>query len=309
MMSALSKIDIRENKLRTKGRVLGILISDKTTGKNIIWATESYLRYNKKKYLPKMQIKKEQITGQCGNLIQPRASKSREEQIKRTKEKAEVFTPLHIVNKMNTQIARSLRSTPGHTWLDFVNSTWLEIACGEGPFIAGRYNPATSSNAIVTVSRRVGFLDRKLQQVSKHTSDKVDWLYHAETALKACYGYEWQGDNLLIARENILFTINDYYLDKFGKNIKTAQLEKFAEIISWNIFQMDGLKYVVPMSCKHFTKTILGQPTILDGTPPDIVELYECEGCKKNDYSKHNGKYVKIMDWATEKPIKFVTLL
>ena len=264
-----------------------------------------------------MQIKKEQVTGQYGNLIQPRASKSREEQIKRTKEKAEVFTPLHIVNKMNAQIARSLRKTQSHSWLDFVNSTWLEIACGEGPFIAGRYNPTSSSNAVVPVSRRVGFLDRKLQQVSKHTSDKSDWLYHAEIALKACYGYEWQGDNLLIARENILFTMNDFYSDfcanklsiKSKQSLDIGQLEKFAEIISWNIFQMDGLKYVVPMSCRHFTKTILGQPTILDGTPPDIVELYECEGCKKNDHSKHNGKCVKIMDWATEKPIKFITLL
>ena len=39
------------------------------------------------------------ITGDFGNLIQPRAIKSKEEQQYRTREKAEVFTPLSIVKQ------------------------------------------------------------------------------------------------------------------------------------------------------------------------------------------------------------------
>lgn len=72
---------------------------------------------------------------------------------------------------------------------------------------------------------------------------------------------------------------------------------------------MDGLKYVTPMSCKHESRTILGQPTLLDGVLPDIVEEYECEGCKYNLREKHNGKYVRIMDWSINKPVKFIEIL
>ena len=62
------------------------------------------------------------------------------------------------------------------------------------------------------------------------------------------------------------------------------------------------------MSCKHEKKVTLGELTIF-GQEPDVVEEYECEGCKKNDPSKHNGKYVKIKDWQTGKIIKFVSLI
>jgi hypothetical protein len=72
---------------------------------------------------------------------------------------------------------------------------------------------------------------------------------------------------------------------------------------------MDGLKYVIPMSCKHEIKIILGQPTLLDGILPDVVEKDECEGCKYNRPDKHNGKYVRIMDWSTKVPLRFIDLL
>jgi len=39
-----------------------------------------------------------------------------------------------------------------------------------------------------------------------------------------------------------------------------------------------------------------------------VYEKYESEGCKFNRPTKHNGKYVKIMDWAIGKPIGFVEL-
>lgn len=62
------------------------------------------------------------------------------------------------------------------------------------------------------------------------------------------------------------------------------------------------------MSCKHETRVLVGENTIF-GTEPDVVEEYECEGCKYNRPTKHNGKFVKIMDWETDKPIKFIDLL
>ena len=34
-----------------------------------------------------------------------------------------------------------------------------------------------------------------------------------------------------------------------------------------------------------------------------------CEGCKKNNPKKHNGIYCYVMDWETNKKVKFVNLL
>lgn len=326
-MSIRSKIDVYENNLRNRGQVLDILLIDRTRCKksrpyNIIWATDSYQnRYGKRigrYYAPKKQIKREQITGINGKLIRPRAAKSREEQIIRTKDKAEVFTPLKIVRKMNIAIDSASKNFPAtnETWIDYIKELRLEITCGEAPFIAGRYNPTANTGIIIEPKNRVGFLDRKLQKVNEFTKTKKDWLNYAEIALKATYGYEWQGDNLLIARENILLTIDDFYKDfcknklklKSKTNLTDEQLEYFAEIISWNIFQMDGLKYVIPMTCKHINRIIPGELTLF-GETSDIIEKDECEGCKFNRPTKHNGKYVKIMNWETGKPIRFVDLL
>ena len=102
--------------------------------------------------------------------------------------------------------------------------------------------------------------------------------------------------------------MNDYYKNKFGHKPTLAVQQEFAEIISWNIFQMDGLKYVTPMSCKHVNRVIPGELTLF-GETPDTIEKDECEGCKYNRPTKHNGRYSKIMDWSESKPIRFVDLL
>lgn len=79
-------------------------------------------------------------------------------------------------------------------------------------------------------------------------------------------------------------------------------LQKFAEIISWNLWQMDGLKFVIPDSCK--TEDVVEQ---------DLFEIRiiskACEGCKTKNPKKHNGIYCKIKDWETNKEIRFVDLL
>ena len=303
---AVPKIDILENVLRRTGTVLDILLLDRTTKKNILWGTESY-EYLGKEYEAKKSIKPELVTGKRGLLIQPRAAKSLEEQRRRTREKAEVFTPLSIVEQINKTV--EVKGLPKKSeWQDYVRELKLEISCGEAPFIVSRYNPTAHTDKIITIKNRVGFLDRKLWVVSKYCDTPKEWLYWAKEAFKASYGYEWQGDNVLLARENLLFTMIDYYEDKFGKKPSLKIREEFAEIISWNIFQMDGLRYVVPMSCKHESKTIPGEWTLFE-VMPDKVEEYECEGCKHNRPHKHNGKYVKIMDWEKNKPVRFVDLL
>lgn len=308
-MVPLAEIDISENMLRKKGDVLDVLLLDRATKKNIIWATDSYVKRGKE-FAPKKQIIPGLVTGTYGKLIQPRAAKSLEEQRFRTREKAEVFTPTKTIDQMNKSIDWKTGNFPASvdTWQNYVKELRLEITCGEAPFIVSRYNPTAHTGKVIDLKNRVGFLDRKLRVVSSYCNNTEDWIFWAKEAFKASYGYEWQGDNLLIARENLLYSMIDYYNDKFGVNPSLSVQKEFAEIISWNIWQMDGLKYVIPMSCKHETRITPGEITLF-GETPDRVEKYECEGCKFNRPTKHNGKYTKVMDWSVNKPIRFIELV
>ena len=315
-------IDILENAIRRHNGLLSILLTDrtKTTAKktlNIIWATNSYENHN-----PTDEIKIEDITGKNTYLIQPRIAKSKEEQKSRTRDKAEVFTPTNIVDEMNKQIDWSTGHWPTteSNWQDYIKELRLEITCGEAPFIVNRYNAANGTK-VLKLDDRVGFLDRKLQTVSKYCDDKKSWLEWAIIAYKCSYGYEWQGDNLLLARENLLYTFIDYWNSKFPSDKinldrqvsseKLKILEDIATIISWNIFQMDGLKFVIPMSCKSeiTTPNIPPMLALLGEKPDRKVKKQQCPGCAKNDPHLHNGKYVKIMDWQKHRTLKFVDLI
>lgn len=326
MTPTFKNVDISENTLRRRGRVLDILLLNRTSSKiahkpsNIIWATDSY------KFSPTSKIKKEQITGVNGKTIQPRAVKSREEQKRRTKDKAEVFTPLKIVKEMNMAINKASKNWPTNkeNWVNYISELHLEITCGEAPFITSRYDPTKSAANVVPLNRRVGFLDYKLRAVNKYSINKVDWLKYAEIALKSSYGYEWQGDNLLIARENILQTMDDFYKDfcqnklklRSKQGLSDEQLEHFATIISWNIWQMDGLKYVRPMSCHETIQNHLpvdkNQISMFKFEKTQKIKMM-CEGCRLNNPFKHNGHYAIIKDWTRSEKngqnIPFVDLL
>lgn len=301
----IQSIDIREDYLLKKGQLLDILLQDKTRGKPILWATDSY-EANGKQFAPIAPITVDLVTGKYGNLIQPRAVKSKEEQLTRTRDKAEVFTPLSIVKQMND--ACDSQKITKDNWQEYVALLKLEITCGEAPFIVSRYDPVAAKQKLLPLSKRVGFLDKKLKFVSKYNDTPEDWYKWAKIAFQSSYGYEWQGDSLLIARENLLYTFIDYYKAQFNETPSLALQKEIAEIIAWNIFQMDGLKYVIPMSCKTEKIIIKGEATLF-GTEEDRVEEKACEGCEKNIADKHNGIYVKTMDWAKGEPIRFVDII
>lgn len=298
-------IDIREDYLLKKDSLLDILLQDKTTGNNILWATDSY-EQNGKKYAPLASITSDLVTGKNGKLIQPRAAKSKEEQLLRTRDKAEVFTPLSIVKQMND--ACDTKRVTKNNWQEYVSLLKLEITCGEAPFIVSRYDPVSDKQELLPLAERVGFLDKKLSVVSKYCNTHDEWLKWAKIAFQSSYGYEWQGDSLLIARENLLYTFIDYYKDKFKKNPSLEHQKEIAEIIVWNIFQMDGLKYVIPMSCKTETITIKGEVTLFGKEDDRIVEK-PCAGCENKTAKNHNGTYVKIMNWKEDKIIRFVDIV
>ena len=298
-------IDIREDYLLQKENLLDILLQDKTSGKNILWATDSYEHYGKS-FAPNAPITANLVAGEYGQLIQPRAAKSKEEQLIRTRDKAEVFTPLHIVKQMND--ACDTKRITKNNWQEYVSLLKLEITCGEAPFIVSRYDPVSDKQELLPLAERVGFLDKKLSVVSKYCNTHDEWLKWAKIAFQSSYGYEWQGDSLLIARENLLYTFIDYYKDKFKKNPSLEHQKEIAEIIVWNIFQMDGLKYVIPLSCKTETITIKGEVTLFGKEDDRIVEK-PCAGCENKTAKNHNGTYVKIMNWKEDKIIRFVDIV
>ncbi len=298
-------IDIREDYLLKKDNLLEILLQDKTTGENILWATDSY-ESKGEKFAPLAPITTKLITGKNGSLIQPRAVKSKEEQLLRTREKAEVFTPLSIVKQMNE--ACDTKRVNKNNWQEYVGLLKLEITCGEAPYIVSRYDPVSDSKELVPIAKRVGFLDYKLKVISKYCDTNEDWIKWAKIAFQSSYGYEWQGDSLLIARENLLYTFIDYYQAQFNESPSLELQKEIAEIIVWNIFQMDGLKYVLPMSCTTEKVIIKGEETLFEKKEDYVVEK-QCPGCDKKTAKKHNGIYVKTMDWIKGEPIKFVEIL
>ena len=323
-MSSEKSIDIKENDLlKIDPELLSILLKDKTTGNNIIWATDNYAKYGEAYFFDK-EITIELITSRHGGIIKPRIEKSKEERLQRVRQKAEVFTPSWVCNLQNNLVdevwfgrkdvfnvekERSWETTKekiqfsdekGKSWQDYVNSNRMEITCGEAPYLASRYDTVTGE--YIEVPNRIGLLDRKLRVVSENTDSREDWLKWATVAVQSSYGFEWQGDNILIARENLLFDVAEHYEAKFHEKLETQDLVGFAKVIAWNIWQMDGIKYVIPNSC--CTKEIIDE---------DLFErriiAKPCVGCTKGDNQKHNGIYCIIKDWETHRNIRFVDMV
>ena len=332
----LPDADIYENEiLQDSPELLATLLRDHTTQRNILWATSDYEHLGVG-YEYHSEILPALITGKRGKTIRPRVLKAQEQQSARSKDMAEVFTPAWICNAQNNLIdeawfghkdvfnkeittesgAHSWQPIPepitfpeGKTWKDYVRATRMEITCGEAPYLVSRYDVATGS--LIPIEQRMGLLDRKLRVVSENTDTSGDWLEWTQEAYKHTLGYEWQGDNLLLARENLLYTFIDYYQAKFGKLPLQKSINYIAYIISWNIWQMDGLRGVVPDSCKNGV-TVMEQT--LFGEEERIVH---CPGCQQEDIRRHNGIYCLLRDWGNKDPktgennrkIRFIDLI
>ena len=273
-------IDIREDDLKAiSPEVLETLLRDHTTDKNIFWATHDYEALGSE-YDYHSPIKPELITGEHGMVIMPRVLKSKANQTDRSKDMAEVFTPSWICNAQNNLVMDALPKDMD--WKDFVRLTCLEITCGEAPYLVSRYD--TTTGEPIPLKERIGLLDRKLRVVSAHTETSDEWIEWAQTAYKNIYGYEWQGDNLLLAREALLWTFIEYYLAKFQSAPSNENINTIAEIISWNLWQMDGLR----------------------GVPPDFPSPGELS---ENPIPDIFTTYCIIRDWDSGKAIRYIDLI
>ena len=297
--------------------VLDILLRDRTTGRHILWMTDNYKQYGIG-YGEFCEITPKLILRDGMSIIKPRNEKSAEEQTIRVRDKAEVFTPSWVCNVQNNLVDEAwfgrkdvFNTQDGTIWtatdhVDFGEKNWqkyvtacrLEISCGEAPYLVSRYDTTTGKH--IPIRHRIGLLDRKLRVVDENCTNQ-NWYCWAKKAFQTTYGYEWSGDNLLLARQNLLFTFFDWYIERFGRLPEDDKVEEIAEIISWNIWQMDGIKFVVPCSCH--------EEIISESLFDDEVIKQPCEGCATENACRHNGIYSNIRDCDKDEVLTAVSMI
>lgn len=281
-------LNFRKKPIRS---VLALLLRDKTTGRNIVWGMDSYRHLNDA-CQANAEITEDALLKLDAFELQPRVMKARDEQLSRTRSKAEVFTPSWICNKMNnayddawfgrsgvfnTEDGLTWHTTEvpvsfpkGKTWKDYVDSRRLEITCGEAPFIVSRYD--TSTGASIEVNDRIGILDRKLRVVRENVKSNAEWYTWARHAVESVYGYEFQGDNLLIARINILMSWVEHSRTYLDAEPDSGELRRIVNVICWNFWQMDGLTGMAPFSIIESGVRAAEQLTMFDFLPTQNTE-------------------------------------
>lgn len=309
---------------------------------NIRWCTDDYAlaRPGAVGFAPDDEILMDLISSPDGTdlkVITPRVAKSAEEQRRRSVQRAEVFTPSWVCNEQNNLVdeawfgrkenlfnvpnplygaqlvlspQQNLRWKPllgSRNFIKFsrdkarcreayIKALRLEVSCGEAPYLTSRYD-TTQLDCWLYPKYRIGLLDRKLRVISekfkKKRFDEQTWCAWASEALKSCYGFEWQGDNIVLARENMLYAVLEAFRDDYkSSGVPVETVREWAGIISWNIWQMDGIKFVAPNTCGR-NRDMLGNAT-------------PCQGCKKNDTTRHDGVRCRVMDWELGKPVLFM---
>lgn len=329
---------IESFEVRYPTRTLETLLCDRTTGRNIIWADNEYEALGEG-YMGDDEITVEKITGMFSGVIKPRIAKKQEHQSRRTKTRAEVFTPSWLVNRMNNDLdaswfgARDVFNTEeenswhtntepitfsrkkGRGWHAYVESPRLEITCGEAPFVCSRYDTVTGD--MLPVRERIGFLDRKLRVVSEKTKSRRDWVRWALAALKASYGFEYQGDNLLLARINAFETFCEHLFAQWGPGITDEEIDQAAWIVSWNFWQMNGLTDAVPTN----KLGAVVQSTLLDYEEPmpepvqlslfDLLDeppFADAVEETKDEKPDTTVPLCVIYDWQENEPFEFAAL-
>ena len=285
--------------------LLGSLLADKTTKSNILWATDAYqdqgVGYQRDK-----EITVELITGDKSGIIKNRARKALEQQSERTRRHGEVFTPLWVCEKMNNHIDEIWFGKPDvftkdgqpteqvlfpkrQKWQHYVDERRLEIACGEAPYLVSRYDVATGE--VIPIENRIGILDRKLRVVGENTADEAEWLKWTVRAFQATYGYEFQGDNLLIARVNLLMTFEEYLRRRWKRKPTEKEYKTIVNIIAWNLWQMDGLSGTVPY-CK---------------APEEYQQMTLFDWWESEEYQKKAEEQprCRIYDWRGDRSLEY----
>lgn len=267
---------------------------------SIIWATGAYANHGVGYAgSDMMTVETVRHLVSIGELV-PRCEKDADTQRRRTADKAEVFTPSWLCNDMINGIEecefgegcrpfndesdgpRGWKATVGSIsfpdggatggagsgkrlvpakprWYRYVGLRCLEITCGEAPYLTSRYDAVT--NEPIPQAERIGFLDRKIRVAIENTpAGSTERKKAIDRALSSVYGFEYQGDNLFLARMNLLLTWHEAVYGTAGgagdapatagrREDRWDEIDALAEAastISRNIVQMDGITLTVP---------------------------------------------------------------
>lgn len=311
--------DIIEQEIQNiSSELLEILLSDKTTKKYIRWGSDNYIDYGPE-YGTDQQISPNLVTRLNSSIIQPRVTKADGKKLKRTRDHAEVFTPSWVCNEQNnlvddawfgrsnvfnTPTDHGWRTNPDPVafprdkiWKDYIDARRLEISCGEAPYLVSRYDAVTGER--IPIHDRIGLLDRKLRIVGENAMNFDEWYQWTIRAFQSVYGYDFQGDNVLLARENLLYTFVEYMEDWAEKEPDIVQMKKIANIISWNIWQMNGLTMTAPYS--------LAEPAYHQVS---LFELYDMgEAGIETEEPPTKEMLCRIYDWRSKESVEFKTVV
>ncbi len=297
-------IDIRESELlESEPFMLKLLLCDKTSGGCIRWVTDDYSSRGNG-FRPSDEMFPERITDEHEGIVAPRIGKNKTHQTKRTRENAEVFTPSWLCCAQNNLIDDAWFGRSGaivsnanpltgwdvaenevlfdanHSWQSYVDKRVLEASCGEAPYLVSRYDVTTGRP--IPIQRRMGLLDRKLRVVIENTLADDDaferWLIRA---YEATYGFDLQGDNVLLARENLLASLDEWCLFRNGHPASRSLRLSVANRIAWNIFQMDGTTLTVPYALRPSAQLSLGlfdEEPAMEAVPAKVRDWRACTG-------------------------------
>ena len=216
-------------------RTLSVLLKDRSTGKNIIWATDppGELAF---KYTDRQPITVEQMQSTGFEAVQPRMMKESGAQQERTKKKGEVFTPAWICCLMNNQLDeiwfRRKRRLPckvteqsrenlqgpiffqkGRKWQTYVDSRRLEICCGGSAVSGILINLAYSQNG--DLANYVSTTEDNLRSAIK-IDDNVYFTVNTSTS------------NLIVEGnripQNKYTLIDGHYLNKFDTPYNSQEI-------------------------------------------------------------------------------------
>lgn len=274
-------------KYKISDEIMKLLLKDRTTNKNIFWATSAYESFNIKK---EDRIKLNVLL-KNNLLIKKRNEKNSSEKNTRIKELSEIFTPSWLCNKQINIVddnwfgyenvfniiqnnkwipTKKIEFPSSKNYLEYISSNRMEVTCGESPYLVSRYDVVSGKEYKIT--ERIGLLDRKLRVVNEYSND-LNWYQNCINAFKSIYAFDLQGDNVFISRINLLITFIEYYYEKFQKDPIDDELMEITNVISFNIFQMNGITGEIPV----------------------------CLNCENVE--------AKLMNWKTNKKIKYVKLI
>lgn len=285
--SSLSILDSSTN-LRKNDLLLNILLKDYTTGKNIKWGTNSYISHGYA-FQDNQEIKINLITGWYSGFIRQRVNKNVDIQLERQRNRAEVFTPSWVIK---LQVNAAIEDMAELSLIEFIQTKWLEITCGEAPYMVNRYDMDTGD--IIPLRKRAGFIDAKFKKLNEEIETEDEWVELALEIYKASYGYEYQGDSLLLARENLILTFVDNFFYKFGAFPDSKLLLGVSRVVSLNVFQMDGLTYEIPYSdggAEEFgTQLSLFEEVVEEKAVPKLAEIKDWRKNKLIDFKELLGR-------------------